>query len=78
MISYSPLWETMKSKGVSTYTLREKMGFSPGTLTQLKNNRHVSTHTLDILCNLLDCDIEKVVLQIRDREDDNPAPTPSE
>lgn len=68
MISYAPLWETMKRKGISTYTLRVKMGFSPGTLTQLKKNRHVSTHTLNVLCNLLDCDIEEVVCQIRDKE----------
>lgn len=68
MISYAPLWETMKRKGISTYTLRVKMGFSPGTLTQLKKNRHVSTHTLNVLCNLLDCDIEEVVEQIRDKK----------
>lgn len=68
MISYAPLWETMKRKGISTYTLRVKMGFSPGTLTQLKKNRHVSTHTLNVLCNLLDCDIEEVVCQIRDKD----------
>ena len=61
MISYAPLWKTMKEKGVSTYTLRVKRGFSPGTLTQLKRNRHVSTHTLQILCTLLDCGVQDVV-----------------
>lgn len=69
MISYAPLWETMKQKGISTYTLRVKMGFSPGTLTQLKNNRYVSTHTIDTLCNLIDCDVQDVMLQIRDKKD---------
>lgn len=68
MISYAPLWETMKRKKISTYTLRVKLGFSPGTLTQLKNNRHVSTHTIDTLCNLLDCDVQEVVEHIRDNK----------
>jgi len=68
MISFNPLWETMKKKGISTYTLRVKWGFSPGTLTQLKNNRHVSTHTINTLCNLLDCDVEDVLCQIRDKK----------
>ena len=61
MISYEPLWKTMKEKGVSTYTLRVKMGFSAGTLGSLKHNRHVSTHTLQILCTLLDCSVQDVV-----------------
>jgi len=67
LISYAPLWETMKRKGTSTYTLRRKWNFSAGTLDNLKHNRHVSTHTLDTLCNLIDCDIEEIVCQIRDQ-----------
>ena len=66
MISYAPLWETMKRKGVTTYTLRVKMGFSPGTLTQLQHGRHVSTHTIDVLCGLLDCDVQDVMCRARD------------
>lgn len=71
MISFQPLWQTMKEKGVSTYTLRVKMGFSPGTLTQLKNNRHVSTHTLQTLCNLLDCRVQDVVEITPDKPEDS-------
>ena len=31
MISYEPLWKTMKDRGVSKYTLIYKMGFSAFT-----------------------------------------------
>jgi len=61
MISYKPLWDTMNAKGISTYTLRVKMGFSPGTLTSLKQNRHVSTHTLQLLINILDCEVQDII-----------------
>ena len=66
MISYEPLWQTMKEKGITTYTLRVKIGFSAGTLDRLKQNRYVSTHTIDNLCNLLDCDVQDVMIHLRD------------
>ena len=44
MISYDNLWETMKKKGVSQYTLIKKYGVSPGQLTRMKRNESVSTH----------------------------------
>lgn len=66
MISYAPLWETLKAKGMSTYTLRRKMNVSSGTVDRLKHNRHVSTHTIDMLCNLIDCDVQDIMVQIRD------------
>ena len=67
MISYSPLWETLKCKGLSTYTLRRKMNVSAGTIDRLKQNKYVSTHTIDVLCNLIDCDVQDVMCQIRDK-----------
>lgn len=72
MISYEPLWETMKEKGVSTYTLRVKMGFAAATLGSLKHNRHVSTHTLQKLCNLLDCRVEEIIEITPDRDPPGP------
>ncbi len=64
MISYEPLWETMKRKGVTTYTLIKQYGFSKGTLDSLKQGRNISTATLDDLCDILDCDVEEVLRHI--------------
>ena len=36
MISYAPLWATMKQKGVTTYQLIHRHSFSRGTLDSLK------------------------------------------
>ncbi len=64
MISYEPLWETMKRKGVTTYTLIKQYGFSKGTLDSLKQGRNISTATLDDLCDILDCDVGEVLRHI--------------
>ncbi|MBQ9459226.1 MAG: helix-turn-helix transcriptional regulator [Oscillospiraceae bacterium] len=68
MIVYDPLWETMKRKGVSTYALIKRYSFSRGTLDSLKQNRNISTATLNDLCNILSCDVQDVLRHIPDRE----------
>lgn len=60
MIVYTPLWETMKKKGVTTYTLREKFKISGSTVQRLKKNMSVSTNTLADLCELLDCELSDI------------------
>lgn len=67
MISYDPLWETMKRRKVTTYTLIKKYSFSRGTLDSLKQGRNISTATLDDLCAILDCRVEDVLKYIPDK-----------
>lgn len=64
MISYQPLWDTMRRKNITTYTLVKKYGFSRGTLDTLKHDRNISTATLDDICELLDCRVEDVLVYI--------------
>lgn len=47
IISYEPLWRTLKGKGISTYALKKDYSFSKGTLDSLKHNRNISTATLN-------------------------------
>lgn len=61
MISYEPLWETMKRKGVTTYTLIYKCGFSAYTITCLRKNKSITMLTLERLCSVLDCTPNDVV-----------------
>ena len=49
MIDFSPLWETMKKKNISTYKLITQYNVSKGTIDNLKQNRSVTLHTIDIL-----------------------------
>lgn len=60
MIVYTPLWKTMKVKGFTTYTLRNKYKMSSSTIQRLKKNMSVSTNTLNDLCILLDCPLSDV------------------
>ena len=51
MISYAPLFETMKKRGVTSYRL-ERMGFSRATYYSIKQGNSVSTNTIDRRGNL--------------------------
>ena len=61
MIVFEKLWETMKEKGVSTYTLREKCGIDSKTVRRLRANDNMETKTLDKLCRVLSCSIEDIM-----------------
>ena len=61
MISYARLFKTMKQKGITQYILIHKYGISPGQITRLKRNESVSTHTIDVFCNILNCSVEEVM-----------------
>lgn len=65
MISYSPLFETMKKKNVSSYRL-EKMGFSRATYYSIRKGNSVSTNTIDLSCKLLECNVADVITYIDD------------
>ena len=62
MISYEPLYKTMKEKGVSTYKLVNDFGISRSLLDRLKHNKPISTATLDYLCTILDCRVEDILV----------------
>lgn len=66
MISYDKLWETMKQKGVTQYTLIKKYNVSPAQITRLKRNESVSTHTIDVFCRILDCQVGDIMRYIPD------------
>lgn len=61
MISYGPLWKTMKERGATTYTLQVKGEISSSTVRRLKAGESVSTNTLDALCRILKCDLTDIV-----------------
>ena len=62
MISYKPLRETMKSQGITTYTLINHHGINPRTIHNLKHNKSVTLYTLEKLCKILNCQAESIVV----------------
>ena len=60
MIDYSPLWETMRQRGVTQYQLL-KAGVDNKTLDSLKKNKNVTMLTLEKLCRIVGCEPSDVV-----------------
>jgi len=68
MIVFDKLWDVMKEKGVSTYTLRERCGIDSKTIRRLKASKNVETKTLSKLCAALDCRLEDIAAFVPDAE----------
>ena len=68
MIVYNKLWQTMKEKKISQYTLIKDYKISNGQLHRLRRNQHVSTYTLNSLCSILECRLSDIAEYIRDEE----------
>ena len=60
MFDYSPLWETMRNRGVSQYQLL-KAGIDNKTLDSLKKNKNITMVTLEKLCMIIDFSPNDVV-----------------
>lgn len=54
MIDFSPLWDTMKQRGISQYNLINN-GIDKRTLDQLRKNRNITALTIEKLCRILSC-----------------------
>lgn len=61
MISYQPLFATMKEKNITEYNLIYKQGMSANTIHRIKKGLPITTETLDTLCYILDCDVEDII-----------------
>jgi len=70
MIIYDNLWETMKEKGITQYTLIKKYKISPAQITRLKRNESVSTHTIDVFCEILDCEVSDIMQYVKESKAD--------
>lgn len=62
MISYEPLWDTMKKKDITTYNLIKDYSFSKNTIYRLRHNMGISTVLLDDLCRILECKVEEILI----------------
>lgn len=66
MISYNNLWKVMKDRGISQYTLIKDYHISAGQLTRLRRNESVSTHTIEVFCRILKCNVGDIMEYIED------------
>ncbi|MDE6664000.1 MAG: helix-turn-helix transcriptional regulator [Lachnospiraceae bacterium] len=69
MLSYEPLWKTMKEKNISTYTLIFKHEIPSKTIYNIKHNKSITMYTLERICKILNCTPNDVVEFINDEEE---------
>lgn len=53
MITFDKLFRTLKENNISQYRLYNKYGISRSQIQRLKNNQSVTTHTLNMILNIL-------------------------
>ena len=71
MIRYVRLWKTMKEKGITQYALIKRYNVSPAQITRLKRNESVSTNTINMFCEILNCSVEEIMEYVPETEEEN-------
>ena len=67
VISYEPLFQTMKEKGITSYRLF-KLGFPQSNYYAIKRGDNISTHTINELCKILNCNISDIMTYIDEKQ----------
>ena len=65
-ISYQPLWDTLKERGMRKEDLRLAAGLTTNMIANMGKGEHISMKTLLRICGMLDCDISDVIALERD------------
>lgn len=65
MLSYKPMYKTMKNKKITTYALIQR-GINPRTLQNIKEGKGITTYTLEKICMILSCQPNDVIEFIED------------
>ena len=60
VLDYSPMWETMRRKEISQYSLL-KAGIDNKTLDSIKKGNNITLLTLEKICAILDCTPNDIV-----------------
>ena len=70
MISYEPFYKTLFEKGITEYYLINYEGFSSHILHRMKQGSPITTKTLNLLCDILDCDISDIIKYSKDTDEE--------
>ena len=66
-ISYQPLWDTLKERGMRKEDLRLAAGLTTNMIANMGKGEHISMKTLLRICGALHCDADVIALE----QDDN-------
>ena len=60
-ISYQPLWNTLKERGMRKEDLRLAAGLTTNMIANMGKGKNISMETLVRICEALNCGIMKVI-----------------
>ncbi len=60
-ISYQPLWNTLKERGMRKEDLRLAAGLTTNMIANMGKGKHISMETLLRICKALNCEILDVI-----------------
>lgn len=66
LISYSPFWDTLKKKNITTYALITKHNISSATIDRIKKGNGITTAKIDDLCRILECSVSEIIEYIKE------------
>lgn len=62
MIVFEPLWQLLKERNISTYSLEYDFGLNPADISRLKNNHNYTLKSINRFCELLCCQPGEILL----------------
>ena len=65
-ISYQPLWNTLKERGMRKEDLRFAAGLTTNMIANMGKGEHISMKTLLRICEALNCEITDVIELVSD------------
>ncbi len=65
-ISYQPLWNTLKERGMRKEDLRLAAGLTTNMIANMGKGGHISMKTLLRVCEALNCEITDVIELVSD------------
>ena len=66
-ISYQPLWNTLKERGMRKEDLRLAAGLTTNMIANMGKGKYISMETLLRICKTLNCNIADVIELVDDR-----------
>lgn len=64
--NFNPLWKLLIDRNMNKEQLRKGIGYYHRTIAKMGRNEYVSLKTLDDICNFLDCEIDDIVVHVKD------------
>jgi DNA-binding Xre family transcriptional regulator len=69
LILYDPFWNTLKYSKETTYTLITNHHISSATINKLRNNKPITTTTMNDLCRILNCNVNDIAEYVPSDDD---------